>query len=47
MKSGDPEGKQEGEYTNDTNIIAYKCNSLWWSLRHNKGVSNDGENLSL
>jgi len=28
--------------THDNNIMAYRCHWPWWSLRYDKGVSNDG-----
>jgi len=28
--------------THDNNIMAYRCHQPWWSQRHDKEVSNDG-----
>jgi len=38
-----PMSYQGMKRTRDNNIImAYRCHQPWWSLRHDKGVSNDG-----
>jgi len=30
------------KHNHDNNTMGYRCNKPWWSLRHDKGVSNDG-----
>jgi len=37
-----PMSYQGKKLTNDNNSMAYRCHDPWWSLGHDKGVSNDG-----
>jgi len=35
-----PMSYQGMKRTHDNNIMVYRCRLPWWSLRHDKGVSN-------
>jgi len=37
-----PMSYQGMKLTHHNNIMVYRCHQPWWSLRHDKGVSNDG-----